>query len=320
MTKIIALFSNPTNEPVLRSGYEVNMIEQEISQAVGYPYTIVKEIATDSRSLQKVLHNETPDIVHIIGHGTETGEYITELANGIAKPLPLNTFNTIFRNLESNVSCVVLNYCYSAMQANQVSQHVDMAIGWQSKVQDNVSIKFVTTFYYYLCRGMNFQKCFDLANTAIEEDGINLSDGPVLYTKSGVLASKEKISLRPRIAAQLTFDEKGKIEHKKTKYTIRVFIENWPDDTYMVQYFYDDKTFIKPYDRSKDYASSFEVFVVTYGDINIKATIWRRQSKRVEASGVGISCQLMAALETTYKDSEDEKISDALDSLKNDGE
>ncbi|MDB5091487.1 MAG: hypothetical protein JWR09_5481 [Mucilaginibacter sp.] len=320
MIKIIALFSNPTNEPVLRSGYEVNMIEQEISQAVGYPYIIVKEIATDSKSIQQVLHEESPDIVHFIGHGTETGAYITESANGSAKPLPLHTFNAIFRNVERPISCAVLNYCYSAVQAAQLSQYVDIVIGWQNKVQDSVSIKFVTTFYYYLCRDKNFQRSFELAKTAIEGDGIDMADVPVLFTKKDIVANEQVISVRPRIGAELTFNDKGKIKRKGVEYTVRVFIENWPDDAYMVQYFYDDKTFVKPYDRSKDHADSFEVFVVTYGDINIKATIWRRQSKRVEESGVGISAQLITALEKTYKDTEEKNILDALESIRNDGE
>ncbi len=60
------------------------------------------------------------------------------------------------------VQCVVLNACFSEVQAAEVARHAGCVVGLFAEVRDSAAIEFARGFYGALAWGQSIQAAFDL--------------------------------------------------------------------------------------------------------------------------------------------------------------
>ena len=73
-----------------------------------------------------------------------------------------DTLAALFAILKENIRCVVLNACYSQLQAEGIAASIDSVVGMQRAVPDKAAIEFAAGFYLGLGYGESVATAFDL--------------------------------------------------------------------------------------------------------------------------------------------------------------
>jgi hypothetical protein len=196
MIKILFLAASPIDQNQLRLGKEMSEIKARI-ESPGHRKMLLfdHEMAAQACTLQEHLLRFKPHIVHFSGHGSKLGESIFEDEAGYSKPVSAEILKKLFSVLRDNIRCVVLNACYSNIQAQAIAESIDCVIGMSKEVSDEAAIAFSAGFYQALCCGCNIKEAYDLGCISISM-GIDKPDEahkPHLILSPGV--HPESISL-----------------------------------------------------------------------------------------------------------------------------
>ncbi len=68
--------------------------------------------------------------------------------------------NFFKRFAERGLECVVLNACYSEIQAKAIAEHIEYVVGMNSAIGDNAAIKFAVGFYDELGAGWSYKDAY----------------------------------------------------------------------------------------------------------------------------------------------------------------
>jgi hypothetical protein len=117
-------------------------------------------------------------------------------ADGNTKFVSKEAIAATMNALADNIRVVVFNSCFSAGQAEAVTQHVDVAIGMNAEIGDEAARVFAAQFYSAIGFGRSVQEAFDQAIAALMLEGIPEEKIPELFTRDGVAAG-EVILVRP---------------------------------------------------------------------------------------------------------------------------
>ncbi len=201
--KILFLAANPLDTERIRLDEEVRAIDEALRKSdFRDHFDLFSHWAVRVDDLQELLLRRQPDIVHFSGHGQRTGARQGEaqsaatadepdrhflltqasgastrqttgqivLQNGAGQgvPVPANALSGLFRVLKENIRCVVLNACYTQIQAEGIAQHIDCVIGMSSAIPDKSAIAFATAFYRGLGYGRSVQVAFELGRSQID--------------------------------------------------------------------------------------------------------------------------------------------------------
>jgi hypothetical protein len=90
----------------------------------------------------------------------------------------------------SSVKLVVLNACYSDVQAEALRAHVDCIVGMSGTIIDDAARNFAIGFCGGLGERESVAAAFRQGRAAISLDGLRDSDRPQLRVRDGVDASK----------------------------------------------------------------------------------------------------------------------------------
>jgi formylglycine-generating enzyme required for sulfatase activity len=104
---------------------------------------------------------------------------------GSTHPVQPDALAALFEQFAQQVSCVVLNACYSQMQANAIAKHIDYVIGMERAIGDKAAIAFTVGFYQALGAGRSIEEAYQLGCVQIRLQGISEHLTPVLMTKVG---------------------------------------------------------------------------------------------------------------------------------------
>ena len=74
----------------------------------------------------------------------------------------------LFELCADHVRCVILNACFSEVQAKDISRHVEIVIGMSKDIGVEASIKFSEGFYDALGAGRSAEKAFEFGRSAID--------------------------------------------------------------------------------------------------------------------------------------------------------
>lgn len=189
--KILFLAANPFETPQLRLDQEAREIDRRLRSAEYRDrFELKTHWAVRHSDIAELLLRYQPQIVHFSGHGSKKGEIILENESGEAHAVSSKVFGKLFHVLNDNVKCVILNACYSAKQAEAISNEIGCVIGMSKSMGDDASITFSAGFYQALGYGRNVQDAFDLGCVEIGLPGNHReSEKPKLYTRAGVQAS-----------------------------------------------------------------------------------------------------------------------------------
>ncbi len=109
----------------MRLGKEVSETEQILQRTdQGHQFKVIPKFAIDDRELRLQLLNENPQVVHFSGHGEGEAELILEHDSGKGQWASTAALAGLFQQSTQQIECVVLNACYSQVQAEAIAQHI----------------------------------------------------------------------------------------------------------------------------------------------------------------------------------------------------
>ncbi|KST69116.1 AAA-like domain-containing protein [Mastigocoleus testarum] len=182
--KILLLSANPTDTSKLRLDLEVREIQAglERSKRRG-EFEIISKWAVRADDLRRALLDHEPEIVHFSGHGDGSQGLVLENNSGQMQLVSAEALARLFK-LFPKVECVVLNACYSEMQAEAIYQHINYVIGMNTAIGDNAAIKFAVGFYDALGAGRSIEDGFEFGCASLDLEKIPESSTPVLKSKN----------------------------------------------------------------------------------------------------------------------------------------
>jgi hypothetical protein len=150
-------------------------------------FTLQQGWAVRPDVLRRALLDFNPQILHFCGHGSGENGLVLENDAGEAKLVSTEALaNLLKRFADRGLECVVLNACYSEVQANAIIEHIDYVIGMNSSISDRAAIKFAQGFYDELGAGWSYEDAFYGGCNAIELEGIEEEHKPILKRKSQI--------------------------------------------------------------------------------------------------------------------------------------
>ncbi|MEA5452118.1 CHAT domain-containing protein [Leptolyngbya sp. CCNP1308] len=190
MQKILILAANPKNTTRLRLDEELRDIEEGLRRAQHRDrFALTQRLAVRPRDIQRAMLEETPQIVHFSGHGDGAEGLMFEDEGGNAKLVSGAALAGLFAlfadpaEFPDPIHCVVLNGCYSVVQAEAIADHVPYVVGMTKAVGDRASIEFAVGFYDALGAGRTVEFAFKLGCAAIDLAGKPESATPLLINK-----------------------------------------------------------------------------------------------------------------------------------------
>jgi len=187
--KILILAANPRGTTPLRLGEEVREIDEGLRRAKNRDqFSVEQRWEVRSRDIYRAMLDVNPVFVHFCGHGSgeqglafenEAGQVQLETSESLAALFDVFS--------ERGIECVVLNACYSEVQAKAISQHVNYVVGMSSAISDKSSISFAVAFYDALGAGESVEFAHRLACSQLVRMGE--SNIPILKKKAQTVTS-----------------------------------------------------------------------------------------------------------------------------------
>ena len=182
--KILILSANPKGTTPLRLDEEVREIDAGLKRARNREqFVLEQKWAVQPRDIQRGMLDINPQIIHFSGHGTGDQGLVFEDETGSAKLVDGEALAGLFVLFADQVKCVVLNGCYSQMQADAISQHINYVIGMSKAIGDRAAIEFAVGFYDALGAGKPIEFAYKFGCAAIRLAGIPEQLTPILKKK-----------------------------------------------------------------------------------------------------------------------------------------
>lgn len=181
---ILILSANPKGTKSLRLDEEIREIKDGLLRAkIRDQFFIEAESAVRSIDIHRALLKVKPQIVHFSGHGAGEEGLVFEDEIGQEKLVNAEALANLFELFAGHVECVLLNACYSEIQAKAIAQHIDYVIGMSQEIGDKAAIKFAVSFYDALGAGESIEFAFKLGCSVIQVEGISENLVPKLLSK-----------------------------------------------------------------------------------------------------------------------------------------
>ncbi len=187
--KILILTASPDDETKLRADQEIKAIEEELKRSKNRDkFKIIPKLAVTPDDLIHVLQDEEPppEIVHFCGHGKKTG-LVFENESGEAQTVSAEALAKLFYKFKDKVKCVLLNACYTDIQAEAIHKHIQYVIGMTEGIEDTAAIKFAANFYATLIAGRSYKDAYEFGCIALDLLGIQDNFLPVFLEKSQII-------------------------------------------------------------------------------------------------------------------------------------
>ncbi|NEO34163.1 MAG: CHAT domain-containing protein [Symploca sp. SIO3C6] len=147
LKSILLLAANPKHTESLRLQEEEKKIKERLRLA-GYGKVPINSAgAVSPIDFQQAMLDFEPQIVHFSGHGVGQEGLVFEDEIEYEKLVDSEALADLFELFADQVECVVLNACYSEIQAEAIAKHVNYVIGMSNKIGDEAAIKFAVGFY-----------------------------------------------------------------------------------------------------------------------------------------------------------------------------
>ncbi len=160
-TKILFLAANPDNETRLQTDREYRLLRAQLergSQRDAFDF-LPPQFAVTITELVRAM-NDKPNIVHFSGHG-ETNGILIATEDNKSQPIPLPALQRLFRPLKGVTQIVVLNACYSAEQAQEISKLGFYVVGNNNPITDPAALDLSEGLYNGFGEGKSFEDAFN---------------------------------------------------------------------------------------------------------------------------------------------------------------
>jgi len=184
---VLFLSADPTDASRLRLGEELREIQEKLQRAkLRKKFKLQQRMSVRPADISQALLDIQPQIVHFSGHGTATGALCFENQAGETHPIQPDALAALFEQFADQVSCVVLNACYTEPQANAIGHHIDYVVGMNKAIGDKAAIAFAIGFYQALGAGRTVEEAYKLGCVQIRLQNIPEHLTPVMVKKEQV--------------------------------------------------------------------------------------------------------------------------------------
>lgn len=176
--KILVLASNPQDTAQLLLNREIREIDDALERGkYREQFSLRRKDAVRIDDLQSSLQKEAARIVHFCGHGMGSQGLVLETSSEQHQLLDTQAIADLFRLFANQIECVVLNACYSRVQAVEISKHINYVIGTKKEIRDDVAIAFSKGFYEALGNGETIERAYEFGCNRIQLDIYGSSQG-----------------------------------------------------------------------------------------------------------------------------------------------
>ncbi|NJO30414.1 MAG: CHAT domain-containing protein [Richelia sp. SL_2_1] len=185
--KILFLAADPSDASRLRLGQELRDIKERlrIAKELG-KYQLEQRESVRVADITQAIFDVEPQIIHFSGHGTNQGELCFENEVGQIQPVEADALAAMFELFLEQVNCVLLNACYSEIQACAIAEHIPYVIGMNDAIGDKAAIAFAVGFYKALAANRGVEEAYKFGCVEIRLQGIAEHLKPVLYVKKSL--------------------------------------------------------------------------------------------------------------------------------------
>ncbi|MFB2769015.1 CHAT domain-containing protein [Pelatocladus sp. BLCC-F211] len=184
---ILFLAANPLDTTHLRLDQEFREIQVELERSKRREqFKLEQRWAVRLIDIRRAMLDFNPQIIHFAGHGGGEKGLAFEDESGYAKLIDGDTLASLFELFAGSLECIVLNGCYTQIQAEAIAQHIPYVVGMDKAIGDKAAIEFAAGFYSALGAGKSYEFAYKLGCTAINLSGIPENLTPKLHKKEGV--------------------------------------------------------------------------------------------------------------------------------------
>ena len=196
--RILTLAANPKETGKLRLDEEVREIDKALRRAQKRDHFELKSRwAVTPRELQLAILEETPQIIHFCGHGVGKDGLVLENEIGQATLVSTTALSELFKLFADQVQCVVLNACYTEVQAEAICQHIGYVVGMNQPIDDRAAIEFAFGFYSALGSDRSYDFAYQFGCNSIRTAEIPQAEIPVLKQRSLQITARESSPQNP---------------------------------------------------------------------------------------------------------------------------
>ena len=182
--RILILTANPIDTARLRLDKEVREIDEGLRRAEHRDkFELMHKWAVRPRDVQRAMLQAKPNIVHFSGHGEGEDGLVFEGSDGKFQLVSGSALASLFKLFSTSVECVILNGCYSAVQAEAIAEHIPYVIGMSQGISDKAALEFAISFYDALGAGELVEFAYQLGCNALQLENIPEEYVPVLLKK-----------------------------------------------------------------------------------------------------------------------------------------
>lgn len=183
MIRILFLAANPLSTERLRLDQEIREIQEGLHRAnMRDKFVLEQRWAVRPLDIHRAILDIEPQIVHFSGHGVGEEGIVLENTNGEPQIVTTEGLSSLFE-LFPDITCVVLNACYSEKQAVAISEHIQHIVGMSSALPDWAAIDFAVAFYDALGAGRSIDFAHKLGCAAIKLSNVSAGSIPVLMSQ-----------------------------------------------------------------------------------------------------------------------------------------
>jgi hypothetical protein len=182
---ILFLAADPIDATRLRLGEELREIQEKLQLGkFREQFKLHQRMSVRSADISQALLDVRPQVVHFSGHGTAAGALCFENQIGETHPIQPDALAALFEQFSKQVHCVVLNACYTEVQANAIARHIDYVIGMSQAIEDKGAIAFTIGFYQALGAGCGVEEAYKLGCVQIRLQNIPEHLTPILVKRN----------------------------------------------------------------------------------------------------------------------------------------
>ena len=181
---ILVAVADPRRSSKRRLEVEVREISVGLNTGQKREQFQLKKIwAVSPNTLRRAILEHHPSVVHFCGYSTDSHGIELEHSQGGVHLVDTDALSRFFKLFSDIIECVVLSACYSELQAQAISDHIDFVIGMNNSISHEAATQFSIGFYDSLSAGSSYEKAFEFGQNAIELHNLPERLTPVIRRK-----------------------------------------------------------------------------------------------------------------------------------------
>ncbi|HEC85190.1 MAG: CHAT domain-containing protein [Candidatus Parabeggiatoa sp. nov. 1] len=183
---ILFLAANPKDTDELNLKPEADEIDKKLQRLQRDKQFVLKQQwATTLDEVRHTLLDLKPHFVNFSGHGAGQAGIVLEDEAGKSQLVSTDALANFLAPFAGQIECVILNACFSAVQASAIVKHINYVIGMNQPIEDKAAISFAGGFYDALAAGESIATAFQMGRTTIQAKLPELAEHlkPVLKTR-----------------------------------------------------------------------------------------------------------------------------------------